>query len=710
MRRCSSVLILTLVMTHAEAQVLDLDPPAPDAPPALGLDTAAADRIRVLLPEAAALEARVEDLESILGQVTLASVNMRRIAAELLDVGDRQGSAGSSAVLAGVRLFRGRETIDEILARLVSRPLPTDLEPAVDAVRRFNELTAARLAESPAFPAAPPALDTAVASLMRPLADAVERLGDQTTVNQWISGGDPSAAGGRPLEPMIALLAQRIEAAGLDEPTRQTLTRTAAFLERGAAFETFRPQVESYGRLLIEVLELAEVVRVTAWITDDQRAVCRNRIDAAVTLFADRMTRADGERRLHRLADSRRIVDRISKLYETDLAPAPGRGRADATRFDLEPVQRAFAAVVTAADTLPEGLDRDPQIDRMLGILDGMIAYRELGRPALTHELRVVWRKLHDAYARTEREILDHLPRLTGRALSDPALASLVVDQRQYVEDLQRLEKLPAWVDAVRRIAPRAAGPFGGRTRSLTTRLADPSRRHDAVQRLDELERQLAAFEAMPFEAELRGSDRAAIVATGGLHERLAAEIDQQRRRWAEAWSAGDEAGPRVVLLHELLQIMDGTAELLRLGDQAAVVNRWSAWELEEATIGRLVTDLKNRLKLATTAALENDEPGLRDQLDRLQAPPAVLLARLAARLEAPLAPMPTGAVSIMGQCVHPPPPGAWMLAGRRDIADFCRYTMELEYARATGRSELAAGLDGHVNRLADQLLKEIPP
>ena len=35
---------------------------------------------------------------------------------------------------------------------------------------------------------------------------------------------------------------------------------------------------------------------------------------------------------------------------------------------------------------------------------------------------------------------------------------------------------------------------------------------------------------------------------------------------------------------------------------------------------------------------------------------------------------------------------------------------MELEYARATGRTELAAGLDEYVNHLAGELLKEISP
>ena len=63
-----------------------------------------------------------------------------------------------------------------------------------------------------------------------------------------------------------------------------------------------------------------------------------------------------------------------------------------------------------------------------------------------------------------------------------------------------------------------------------------------------------------------------------------------------------------------------------------------------------------------------------------------------------------------MGQTVRRPPPDAWMLHRRREIADVCRYEMELQYARSTGREELAEKLAAYVDMLAGDLLEEISP
>jgi len=122
------------------------------------------------------------------------------------------------------------------------------------------------------------------------------------------------------------------------------------------------------------------------------------------------------------------------------------------------------------------------------------------------------------------------------------------------------------------------------------------------------------------------------------------------------------------------------------------------------------VADLGNRLKLATTAAIEADDAGLTDQLDRIQAPAAALVSRLTEALDDPLGQLPGGPLSIVGQTVRRPPPDAWMLQRRHEIANVCRYEMEIQYARSTGREELAAKLTAYVDMLAGDLLQEINP
>ena len=350
----------------------------------------------------------------------------------------------------------------------------------------------------------------------------------------------------------------------------------------------------------------------------------------------------------------------------------------------------------------------------LLAALDRMIAYRELERAALARELRVVHRRLDDRYRASERALLAAIPAVTTSpdAFSDPALVSVVADHKQYLEDLGRLGKLPKWVNAISVIQPRAAGAFAGQTRRLSQWLLDPNRRPDAIRVLDRFERQLQAYYPLPFEEALRRGEEEAVIATGGLHLRLVDTIDRQRKRWAQAWAAGGgpDADDRMALLLQLTQTMADTVEVLRLGGDGLVLNRWAAWELAPEGTAKSASDLPNRLKLATAAAIDDDPEGLQRQLDRIgaEAPPAMLMGRLTALLADELNALPSGAISIMGQSVGPPPPGAWMLDRRREIADLCRYAMEHDYARSTGRDELADRLAAHVNGLAVELLRDL--
>ena len=715
MRRCSSVLLLATALTAADllpAQVLDLGDPsgAPPAPPALGLDTYAADLIRQLEQEMTDLAAGAEDGAQHQA-VALASIKLRDVAARLLDQGDQAGPAGSFAVLGGVRLVRGRGDIDELLNRLLDST-DTQLDSARQAADAFNQPSLVWSTE----PGVGAALDAALAQHLAPLAEVVRLLAPGETVDHWITQGAVRSSAGsqaaETLDDLLGRLAGGADATDLPEDARDALRRTRGFLERGAAFEQFRPQVRGYAVLLTEALALTADVQQVMWLDDLQRSTCLAIINAAIVRLADRETRDRGAQRLERLGAARDIIRRISVLDEVTRSAGPGRSRTGAPRIDMEPVTRAFGAVVMAAGQSSTG--GPPQVDRLAGILDSMIAYRELNNPGLTRELRHAWRKLHDGYQRTEVAILEALPQLaTSRgALSDPALASLVMDHRQYIEDLQRLEALPAWIEIIRAAAPRAAGPFGGRVRKLISNLGDPARRQEAVRSIDRLQQQMQSYFPMPFEMRLAGADRAAIIATGGLSDQLAAEIDRQRIDWARAWGAGTagDAETRMDMLHELTSIMAGSARLLPGGDEVLLLNRWAAWELDPTTVARLVGDLTNRLKLATTAAVQGDDTGLRQQLDRIGANQARLVSTLLDLLEPELLTLPSGARSIIGQSVSGPSPDAWMVSRRWELADLCRYTMELEYARAGDRRQLADDLAVWIEGRAAALMSEITP
>jgi hypothetical protein len=163
-------------------------------------------------------------------------------------------------------------------------------------------------------------------------------------------------------------------------------------------------------------------------------------------------------------------------------------------------------------------------------------------------------------------------------------------------------------------------------------------------------------------------------------------------------------------MLHELTVIMVDSARLVPGGDEVALLDRWAAWELDPTTVTRLVGDLTNRLKLATTAAVQGDDTGLRQQLDRIGANQARLISTLLDLLEPELLMLRSGARSIIGQSVSGPSPDAWMVSRRWELADLCRYTMELEYARAGDRRQLADDLSSWIEGRAAALMSEIAP
>ncbi len=715
MRRCSSVLLLAPVLALSNAtgaQTLDLDGAATAPAPSLGLGTYAADLSRLLQQEMKDIAGAGVGRDPVAQTIALTSIKFRDLAVRLLDAGDDAGQAGSAAVLAGVRLVRGRGELDTLLARVTG---PDDLDgPAHAALRRYVE--PGRPWSTEPDPADPGALDAALAEHLEQLAVAVRLLVPGETANHWLTASQVSRDPQRPAEPaldeLLGVLVGMADTTELSDDGRIALRRVLEYLQRGASFEQFGPQVREYAMLLTDALALWTELDTAEWLSDVQQSTCHAIITTAIVQTADKQTIHQGVDRLRRLADSRLIIRRISQLHDTARAAAPGRSRRDAPRIDMEPVTRAFGAVVTATPDNPG--DGSPQVDRLAAILDRMIAYRELSTPALTRELRHAWRKLHSDYERTERGILLALPQLatTPGAMADPALASLVADHRQYLDDLRRLQSLPAWLETIRHAAPRASGAFGGQLRRLIGDLGAPSRRQEAVQAIDRLDRQMKSYFPMPFEQRLIDGDRAAVIATGGLHEQLAVMIDQQRRTWLAAWGAGDpgDEGTRLETLYRLTHIMADSARLLEADADAIALDRWAAWELDPATMQRISTDLRNRLRLASKAAVDQDQGGLAEQVSRVRAGETALISALLARLESPIADLPAGPLSILGQCVVGPTPAAWLLGQRRELADLCRYTMEMEYARITGRAQLADNLERWIDDLAVTLMKEISP
>src|SRR4030095_16628808 len=171
------------------------------------------------------------------------------------------------------------------------------------------------------------------------------------------------------------------------------------------------------------------------------------------------------------------------------------------------------------------------------------------------------------------------------------------------------------------------AEPFEKQALKMGRGLLDPNRRPDSIAAMSELERQLGLFAELPFEAHLRDGDAGAATATGALHAQLLAVIKQQRQKWAQAWGDGNatsDAGNRMMQLYRLTSAMADMADIARGGgggeggDDADLLNRWSGWMLDPALFRRPMADVSSRLKLATAAAVQGDDNGLSQQLERI--------------------------------------------------------------------------------------------
>jgi hypothetical protein len=681
---------------------LDLDDVT--APPVLGLDTSAAQRVRQLQEEIERLrQLKINDEDDLRREVRLAGINLRRVAVFLLERGDNAGPAGSPAIVTGACLAAGRGDID--LLPLSPPAGGVAAEPAaaaaVDALRRFNSLAASMPGVDVTDPAR---LDELLAGVLRPLAEAVERTAGASTVNHWIAapGSQPAEA---EAEAVFERLPELVKRADLDEPGLAALARIADFLKRGAAFEEFRARVISYAALIERALRLDEELRDATWLSDAGREEIRAMLGSALTEFGALDTRERGRERLERLGSAVALAARITTLGDAPATvPLQGRARRDreGPALDMGGIEKAFMAVLV--DDSPRGAAAG---ERLVAVIERMIDYRLLGNVPLPYDLQPVWRALHEDYRGAEAAVLEALPRFTAPGgASDPALVSLIDAQRDRLDDLRYIRSMHEWSDAVREMSPRAAGPFGGQLRRLLAGLGESSQRSAAEIALGDLDRQMRSWFPMPFEEELRRGDPAAVIAAGARQDELVTVIEQSRRDWAEAWAAG--AAPpqarRMELLYALARTMQQSAALLRLDQQSVILNRWSAWELDPATLTRMVADVRGRLKLATAAAIDGDDTGLAEQVGRIQVPPVALLSLLAERLEGVMASLPAGALGTMGQSIHGPPPQAWMRERRVAFADFCRYTMEQDFARMSGRQELAERLGKYLDGLAGRL------
>jgi len=257
-------------------------------------------------------------------------------------------------------------------------------------------------------------------------------------------------------------------------------------------------------------------------------------------------------------------------------------------------------------------------------------------------------------------------------------------------------------VDRIAGLEPRKAVDAAIRARDLAAPLVEPLKRSAAAERID------ATLDASPLRLGVLDADGTGPEPVAALRDRL----DERRRRWIEAWTAGDQRLAASIesehaVLEELLAIV-GPVEEIRSGAGDSPGRRvapWAAWWVRPEAIDAAIGTLAPRLALATTAWLRGDLPAARRSLQAIrETMPIVAFAIEVDRtIGSRLAPLSGGALGVVESLALPPGPEAWFPLPRRDLARLSLLEFERRAALAEGRDadaerlrlEIAASLAG---------------
>lgn len=637
-----------------------------------------------------------------------ASAHLRSLAIDLLELGERSGSIGDIAWLAGATAANGRSAIDEAIERITAIGDSEDAaEHRAKAMIEVEAFLARRidLDAADGSLAAIATLDARLAAAFSPLARAIRSRGDSRDAAPWpdepISRKDGLAAT-TDLSERVAAARARADSLNLPPDADAAARASIDAVERGLEFPEFLPRLEDSLTIIEGALAFVEATAGTEWIDEPARAAWIAQVSDALVAHRDAATRSDAEAALRRFAQAGVVIERAGAL-----ASAP-RGRAD---------PRPILAAVSVAlqPGIPDAVDgaHDARLAAIVSTLGTMIESRLLRIDTLRGDLRTIARKIENAARDCERDVLARLTETSGSQASedDGAPSTRAAVLRQYADDLDRLQRLSDWADLVERISPDTRAGFEAQSLRMARWLLDAGRRGEAVMAMEQFERQAARFTAMPFEESLRSNSDVARALTGDQAATLLAAMERQRGKWAEGWSRGDAAGPaasRMLLFHRLARALADAASLD--GDGLARLNDWPAWEAGPDTVRAAAGALHDRLRLAARAAIDGDDAELTRQLERIEIDAA--FARLAGRLAAALADsipaQPDAASATLAQLASPARSSSRFASRRTVLAEACRWAAEAAHAHAGGDGETALQCLAHANAVALDLLDRL--
>lgn len=696
--QCTAAVVLAvLVQVGSYAQFLDLDP-VPAEPPL--------DRSQLLDRTAREMRSQMGGIDEhvtadeVVSTIAAGMRAYRQVAFELL-AESRRHEDGHHGALAGLLLVEESDHVDQLLIRLGSEE-PTALDGRVldqsevagllALVDRFSAQAGALMESIDA--SRTDQVDAALLLGLEPLLEVLSVLEGMPRVDPWVLHQlDP-----RP--PLHRLSAARDAIS--DPALKARMDALLEIVQPLINFVDLRRQIEVDGIIIAEALELEHAIALADWLPADRREACMQRLDRALQEWMDPGSRSQAVQALKHLAAVTDLVESTNRLDELDPA---GRAR-----------RRSIDEVVSEdldGDRPQRLQSRSRRLRRAASAIDAAVMVRELERQPPAPHLRATRRILDGDYKRSEREFFERLPEFVGTntALVDPDLAGLVARQIELADDLQLLRESQAWSELAMKIEPGERARFNNAVQKVVQQLAQPTNRPEASRSLDVMAGQFRAVLHHPFITRLESGDDAVIEMVGGRDRELREAIEAASRDLVRFWARdGDRAGIRKAeLVIRLLDDLEMLAELHDAGGTDQLL-RWGGW-LVHTSAGKVDSELiASRVKIAIESLLRNDLDEVVNQLEQISvdAPLALLAARLGGRLGAGLRDLPESTGASLARIARTPMDDAALLEYREDLMKLARYTWELGEARRDGRREDAEVIRAYCAALASQLAEDL--
>lgn len=647
----SGLPILNVVASGVVATCIGLLPSAlatsPAEPPSIGSPSYADWRIEELDAWSNELPLPdISDADARLVHETMQTLTL--IATSLLVQGERGGAASSPAMVAGATLADGLGAIHEVLLRMSAGRVPiADLEAARELLAAFEREARLRLGML-AVPN-PELLDENLVAIFTPLQQAMRRLDSGPCPSGW---WEQEQATQGPL--------------GFEDVSR----------------------------------ELEELAAAADWLGERDRQSLSDRLEEASNSLPppDDLEAFELDRR-------RRAGALLRVARAIDAVRGTRKGRTDAASLG-----KVFMVMLASSEGPLPPVESTVEIAR---IIERMDAYRRHEMGDLPMSLRTLHVRLGELYRRSERNLLDHIDALlaSDSPRSDPAIVSSIMEQAEHLEALQQVSLVPVWIEVGAAIDPPSREPLERQLKKMNRLLLDLDERPDARRAMRALDWQTRVFVELPLEDRLRQADPELDRLMAGLGPELVDGIASARVQWIQDWAAGDANGEGAMELWRhlrLLRSIEATEQLLGTTLPGDGLNDWSGWHVPSGVMDTWLRRLNTRQRVAATALVHEEASEADSQLDRMETDLSILRLVTFLLAEQPTVPAASDAARIVGQLAHPPRESAWMLEHREELADTCRYVLEMVAARRDGRADEADAIEAWIAISTMALLQQL--